>query len=170
MNPLFQWQIANKTCCNCLTVLRSDAELRFKCYSYVNVMGLVWHHQSSWSYFHTHQVTSFMTTALERKKERKTCLTPTRPDVTGLDHVLYESFSINKPSPENKNSGFKKAPGRQNKQFTDGKHVSPRGDLTYRALPTPSVVLAKTALACPEHVTTCFQTIRTDGPELQPLT
>ena len=106
----------------------------------------------------------------ERKKERKTCLTPTRPDVTGLDHVLYESFSINKPSPENKYSGFKKAPGRQNKQFIDGKHVSPRGDLTYRALPTPSVVLAKTALACPEHVTTCFQRIRRDGPELHPLT
>ena len=74
------------------------------------------------------------------------------------------------PAQKIKLVGSKKAPGRQNKQFTEGKHVSTRGDLTYRALPTPSVVLAKTALECSEHITTCFQTIRRDGPELQPLT
>ena len=74
------------------------------------------------------------------------------------------------PAQKIKTVGSKKAPGRQNKQFAEGKYVSPRGDLTYRALPTPSAVLVKPALECPEHVTTCFQRIRRDGPELQPLT
>ena len=73
------------------------------------------------------------------------------------------------PAQKTKSVGSKKAPGLQNKQFTEGKHVSPRGDLTYRAPPTPSAVLAKTALECSEHVTTCFQRIRRDAPELQPL-
>ena len=61
--------------------------------------------------------------------------------------------------------------GRQNiMQPASAEHISPGGNLTYRALPLYSARLVlKCSLECAEHVTTCFQRIFWDALELQPL-